>query len=79
MKKTKKFKCPFKKNQLVKVDDIPIPEGQECCYPFEPGEVLLFLGEVRQMPGHCIVVNKKGQTWWGYHTVNFLALEDDEI
>jgi len=48
-------------------------------YPFKEGEHLLFLGEIVGMPGHCVVVNKKGHTLWGYHTDNFVQLTEEEL
>lgn len=34
-------------------------------YPFTDGDVPLFMGDVNQMPGHCVVIDKAGRTWWG--------------
>ena len=48
-------------------------------YPFNQKEHLLFLGEIDQMPGHCIVANKEWKTFWGYHTSNFVELTDEEV
>jgi len=42
-------------------------------------EVFVFLGEIVQMPGHCIVVGMKtGKVISGYHTGNFKVLTEDE-
>jgi hypothetical protein len=51
----------------------------EKAYPFKRGEVLLSLGEIIQMPGHCIVVKKNGQTFWGFSTDNFRYPKPNEI
>ena len=48
-------------------------------YPFKDDDHLLFLGEIEGMPGHCAVVNKRGRTFWGYHTENFVQLTEDEL
>ena len=48
-------------------------------YPFKVGDHLLFLGEIEGMPGHCAVVNKNGQTFWGYHMENFVQLTEEEL
>jgi hypothetical protein len=45
-------------------------------YPFEDGEILLFLGEIHKMEGHCIVVKSDGRIFWGYHTQNFEEIAD---
>lgn len=47
-------------------------------YPFADGERLLFLGEIENMPGHCVVVNRAGKVFWGYHTDNFQLPKDGE-
>ena len=73
-----KYKCPFKQNQIV-IFDLHGDARYENAYPFKTGERVLFLGEVVKMPGHCIVVNKRGQTLWGYHTDNFREPTEDEL
>lgn len=48
-------------------------------YPFNESQHLLFLGEIEQMPGHCIVVDEEGKTFWRYHTNDFVELTDEEV
>jgi len=67
----------FKQNQIVIFDNPP--KGYEDKYPWKVGQSLLFLGEVVQMPGHCIVVDKAGKVYWGWHTDNFREPTEDEI
>ena len=43
------------------------------------GEVVLFIGEIENMNGHSVVVNKAGKVIWGYHTDHFREAIDDEI
>lgn len=69
----------FKQNQIVIVDFTDYPEEFKNAYPFKHNERLLFLGEIINMPGHCIVVNEKGQVLWGYHTDAFREPNEDEI
>lgn len=39
----------------------------------------MFLGEIVQMPGHCVVVrNSDGRVFTCYHTDNFYELKDEE-
>jgi hypothetical protein len=38
---------------------------------FKKGERLLYLGEIKQMPGHVAVVKMDGRVLWGWHTENF--------
>lgn len=48
-------------------------------YPFKDQEIVLFLGEIKQMPGHCIVVKRNGNILWGLHTDNFVVPSDNEV
>jgi len=72
------MKCPFKKNQIV-IFDIKPDEPYSNVYPFKYDEHVLFLGEIVQMPGHCIIVNKLGQVLWGYHIDDFREPTEDEL
>jgi hypothetical protein len=63
---------------MIVVADIPENE-YGALYPFFHGEHLLFMGEISNMRGHVIVVNKHGQTFWGYHADNFVILSEDEV
>lgn len=47
-------------------------------YPFKHGEVLVWFGEIPQMPGHCVVANKEGRVIWGYHTEDFELVPNEE-
>lgn len=47
-------------------------------YPWKKGDHLVYLGEIPNMEGHCVVVNWEGRVLWGYHTNNFRMLKDDE-
>jgi len=73
--KRKRYKCPFKQYQLVKF----VRPDKKSIYPFMNNEILLFLGEIVQMKGHCIVVNRNGQVYWGYHTDDFVEPNEGEI
>ncbi len=47
--------------------------------PFKTTSTYLFLGEVVQMPGHCVVADvETGRIWSGYHTDNFRELPKDD-
>jgi hypothetical protein len=46
----------------------------------QSGRVYLFLGEIRNMPGHCAVVDvKSGRTIVGYHSDTFVELTAEEV
>ena len=65
-------------NTLVRFDFDALPAEYHSRYPFTRDDRLLYLGEVRQMPGHCVVVTRDGRVLWGYHTENFVVLSDQE-
>jgi hypothetical protein len=65
-------------NTLVRFDFDGIPHEYHSQYPFTRKDVLLFLGEVQQMPGHCVVATKDGRVVWGYHTENFVVIAEDD-
>jgi hypothetical protein len=49
-------------------------------YPFKPKKAYLFLGEIPNLPGHCLVADAKtGRIWTGYHTENFQEFARHEI
>jgi len=70
--------CPFQPMQLVKAVN-NLPKGYQWQYPWKIGEILLFMGEIKQMPGHCLVVNRAGKIYWGYHTDGFIEPSEDEV
>jgi len=48
--------------------------------PFKANGVYVFLGEIANMPGHCIVAEiKTGRLLSGYHSDNFEELPADEV
>ena len=50
-------------NTLVRFDYDTLPEGFHDEYPFNAEGVYVYLGDIKQMPGHCIVVDfKTGKT-----------------
>jgi hypothetical protein len=62
---------------LVKFDFSKIPTDFHKKYPFRENDKFVVLGELKQMPGHCVVVNHKtGEIHSGYHTDNFVLIED---
>lgn len=47
-------------------------------YPWKHEDHLLFMGIISNMPGHCIVADRAGKIYWGYHTNNFKVLTREE-
>jgi hypothetical protein len=54
--------------------------ASECAvYPFRKGATLLSLGEIRNMPGHCAVIEiKTGKVHVGYHCDIFTEIPESE-
>jgi hypothetical protein len=65
---------------LVKFNFDTMPVEYHSTYPFQAGAVYVFLGELVNMRGHCVVADHKtGQIYSGYHTDNFVELSEDEV
>lgn len=62
---------------LVKLDpDNPVARNDS----LELGVMYVFLGEIPNMVGHCVVINHKTcQIYTGFHTEDFIELTDDEV
>ena len=67
----------MKKFRLYSVREIP--EGFEDKYPWKEGETVLMLGEIKQMPGHCVVATNDGKVHFGYHTENFKKIKKKNL
>jgi hypothetical protein len=49
-------------------------------YPFSESGTYIFLGEIPNMPGHCVTANyKTGQIYSGWHTNQFVEIPEDEV
>ena len=68
-------KIKFTPLQLVVVDSLP----RDGIFPFKEGEHLIYLGEIVQMPGHVIVVDRRGLTHFGYHDNYFRDPTEEEL
>jgi hypothetical protein len=69
-----------RKLSLVRFDASRMPREFRGKYPFRAGANYIFLGEIANMPGHCVVVNyRSGKIYSGYHTELFVELKGDNI
>ena len=69
----------MKKNTLVKFDFDNIPVEFHSQYPFSRRDVFVYLGDIVQMPGHCILIRMSdGKGFAGYHTDEFVRVPDEE-
>jgi hypothetical protein len=64
---------------LVKFD---FTTGSKDVYPFSEDDRFIFIGEIPNMPGHCILQEYKQRPFEvliGYHTGNFIELTEEEV
>ena len=55
------------------------PEFDTSSYPFRRDVSYIFLGEIPNMPGHCVVVADGGIVIAGYHTDNFIEILPEDL
>jgi hypothetical protein len=68
------------KLKLVRFNFDDISVEHHCLYPFSKAQIFVILGEVEQMPGHCIIADiKTGQIYSCYHTEDFVELNEEEV
>jgi len=65
--------------RIVRVDLKYVPEDIQDAYPFDHNEHVLMLGEIENLPGHSVIVNKGGKVIWGYHAEHFVEMTEDEL
>jgi len=73
----KTYKSPVKQPRqysLVKLT------SQDLEIAFKNDDRLIYLGEIPNMPGHCIVMDYiTGTVYSGYHICNFVELTEEEV
>jgi hypothetical protein len=68
-----------RKLSRVKFTPRRMTKTQLARYPFRPAAILVFLGEVSNMPGHCVVADQHtGRVYAGYHTESLIELRQSE-
>ena len=56
------------------------PGRHEKEYPLETDKIYIFLSEIINMPGHCIVIEmNSNKIFSGFHTDCFVELTEDKI
>ena len=69
----------IRQNALVKFDFADLPVEYHKSYPFTEKDRFVYLGDVVQMPGHCIVVRlSDGHVFTCYHIDDFVELTEEE-
>ncbi len=56
----------------------PLPKGYGG-YPFREGDVVLMLGEIDKMPGHCAVATQAGKVIMGFDMDNFEEIPEEDL
>lgn len=70
------MKKPRKLSLVRMTDDY----ADDTTVPFHGDQPLVFLGEIPNMPGSCVLVgHKSGKVYSGFHTERFQELKDDEV
>ena len=68
-----------RQNSLVRFSDKDLPEEYQGQYPMKYDTAYIFIGEIPNMRGHCIVMDyMTGETFIGYHIEHFTELEEGE-
>jgi hypothetical protein len=59
----------------------PVGRGAKApSYPFKREVPYVFLGEIPNMPGHCVIADTtSGKIYAGYHTDSFTEIPLDEV
>jgi DNA-binding XRE family transcriptional regulator len=72
--------CKRKSQARFKPMQIVIAETEDNGkYPWWKGDAFLYLGEIKQMPGHVAVVDRKGKIHWAYHDDDFREPMENEV
>jgi len=69
----------MKINTLVKFDFDSLPVDLRNAYPFKAEDRFVYMGDIVQMPGHCVIVRlQDGKMFCCYHTDGFIAVPENE-
>ena len=77
------MKSKFKSNEIVVFDPNWRKEYLDSIkwhlMDFKPGELVLFLGNISNVPGHCSVAKSDGRVIWMVHPEDFRTALEDEL
>lgn len=64
---------------LVRFSADDLPKEYRNMYPFDEDGLYIFIGEIPNMPGHCVVMDHPtGKLHSGYHCEHFTEITEDE-
>ena len=70
----------MKKLKLYTFTTKDLPEQYHDLYPFTNGEVVVMLGEIKGMDGHCVVASKDtGLVHIGFDMDNFVEILEEDL
>lgn len=78
MKKIAKAKSKFKPLEII-VFTPPYRVKKKWKHPLKFGEVVIFMGNIPNAPGHCAVAKRNGSVIWLLHPEDFRKAKDTEI
>lgn len=72
---------------MTRIVDLPVPRivvaivSQDIAEYLEwkDGDHLVYMGELDNMPGHGVFVDRAGKTHWGYHPDGFREPTEEEL
>jgi hypothetical protein len=65
---------------MCKFDFSDLPTKFHNEYPFTKKDVFIYMGDITNMSGHCVVVRTKDNVIFTcYHTDDFVELNEDEL
>jgi hypothetical protein len=65
---------PLRLNSIVKFDSV-----EDLSEIFDKRDTFIYLGDIAQMPGHCIVIRMgDGTLFYCIHTDNFVEVPEEE-
>jgi hypothetical protein len=78
LKRSKVKRAKFKNCEAI-VFDPSWWEKKYAGHPLSPGEVVYFLGEIPNVPGHCVVAKHSGEVVSMVHPEDFRKAKDEEL
>ncbi len=56
-----------------------VPEDYAKYREWKDGDHLVFMGELDNMPGHGVFIDRAGKTHWGHHPDEFREPTEEEL
>jgi hypothetical protein len=80
MKKNKEIRQIRKPRQYSLVKHIGLTNMKQSRGPFSGKKLFIYLGEIPNMPGHCVVADYlTGKLYSGYHIERFIEVPVEDV